>query len=148
MFCLGVPIGFGGVLMWKAATMDHTFEGTSTAALANRLADKFHIDVTSANFIVRDVAMGTKYSFLVDAYRPDCLAWESVDMLRKVAMVGFVVFLGQGTFEQMVGAAGLSCAYLALHVKIWPFKVGRDNLFRMLTEIQCECLPLSFRVLC
>ena len=85
---------------------------------------------------------------VVDAYRPDCLAWESVDMLRKVAMVGFVVFLGQGTFEQMVGAAGLSCAYLALHVKIWPFKVGRDNLFRMLTEIQCECLPLSFRVLC
>ena len=33
---------------------------------------------------MRDVSIGRDYSFLMDGYKPRCLYWEALDMLRPL----------------------------------------------------------------
>jgi hypothetical protein len=137
-FGFGVPITFAVVLLVKARAEQRSdaLDNSNTAAVARRVADKFHVEDAVAAFVVRDVNIGTQYSFLMDAYRPQCLYFESLDILRKLLLVGVVVFIGRGTVLQSLCAAAVSFAFFALHVKVWPFKSDHDNRYRMLSEGQ------------
>merc|ERR1712230_222482 len=78
------------------------------------------------------------------AYRPGmrrCLVlpwsnstWESVDMLRKIALVGVVVLVGRGSIAQLLLSIMLSFMFFSFHVKMWPMKTNVDNYFRAACE--------------
>eukprot|EP01047_Picozoa_sp_COSAG01_P018071 COSAG01_NODE_971_length_12373_cov_114.625957_3_plen_2066_part_00 len=76
------------------------------------------------------------YVSLTDAYKPDCWSahWESVDMLRKLTLVGLVVLAGRGSMAQNICSSMLSFFFFALHVKIWPMKMHEDNILRASCE--------------
>eukprot|EP01047_Picozoa_sp_COSAG01_P005477 COSAG01_NODE_188_length_22632_cov_15.284915_4_plen_199_part_00 len=72
----------------------------------------------------------------VDAgYCPELLWWETMDMLRKLALVGLVVLAGRGSVSQLAAAIVLAFFFFALHVKAWPMKNECDNLFRAAAEV-------------
>jgi hypothetical protein len=67
VFGCGIPVAFAAVLVIKSRTYDRTPEGTNAAAVAKRVSEKFHVDISQAEYVVRDIAIGSKYSFLMDA---------------------------------------------------------------------------------
>jgi hypothetical protein len=58
----------------------------------------------------------------MDAYQPDYLYWEALDMLRKLALVGLVLCVGRGSVAQLTVAILLSFMFFALQMKTWPCK--------------------------
>jgi hypothetical protein len=54
---------------------------------------------------VREIDIGADYSFLIQGYKPAYLFWETLDMVRKVLMVGVVVLVGRGSVMQLVMGA-------------------------------------------
>ena len=60
------------------------------------------------------------YASLTEAYHPnkEIVYWESVDMLRKLFLVGVVVLAGRGSVAQNMCSSILSFAFFALHIKM------------------------------
>jgi len=73
---------------------------------------------------------------LTEAYRPQkwLVYWESVDMLRKLTLVGLVVLAGRGSVAQNMASSIVSFFFFALHVKTWPMKMAEDNILRATCE--------------
>jgi hypothetical protein len=90
--------------------------------------------VDTAKWVIRDVTIGRDYSFLMDAFKPDYLYWEALDMLRKLLLVGVVLWIGRGTVAQLSVAIVLSFGFFALQMNTMPYKVFTDNVFRASTE--------------
>ena len=56
-------------------------------------------------------------------------------MLRKLFLVGLVLFAGRGSIAQLAAAICLSFFFFALQMKVWPYKAAADNVLRALTEL-------------
>jgi hypothetical protein len=98
-----------------------------------RLSDHLKHDVKAA--FIETTALA-HFSSLTEAYRPEprCVYFESVDMLRKLVLVGLVVLAGRGSILQNVLANVLSFGFFALHVSRMPFKMREDNWLRASCE--------------
>ena len=42
---------------------------------------------------IHDLKMQSDFGFLMDAYQPIYLYWEAIELVRKLALVGFMVVL-------------------------------------------------------
>eukprot|EP01043_Picozoa_sp_COSAG02_P060898 COSAG02_NODE_8058_length_2728_cov_3.738684_2_plen_740_part_00 len=99
---LGVPLLFTLLLVQHARAYKST-RPELNAAVAARLAVEFKVDANIADYIVRDVtAMGQSFSFLLDAYTFECYYWETLDLLRKLLLVGLVLLVRRGSVAQNV----------------------------------------------
>ena len=135
VFGFGVPVLFGGVLVHKARQHDAKADDSSTKLVA-RVAADLELDIEAVTYLLRDLELGSDFGFLMDAYKPKYLFWESLDILRKLALVGLVVLAGQGSVEQIMSAAGLCFTFTILQVHYRPYKIAADNQFRIVTEAQ------------
>ena len=133
VFACGLRLAFGFILLRKASVYQRDTEG-SNVALAKKVAEDLKVDEKQASFVIRDITIGEDYSFLMDAYVPAYLYWEALDMLRKLALVGLVLLVGRGSMAQLNAALCLSFGFFALQVKIYPYKISADNMFRAVTE--------------
>eukprot|EP01043_Picozoa_sp_COSAG02_P018544 COSAG02_NODE_868_length_16360_cov_12.608204_7_plen_1171_part_00 len=133
MVACGLPLAFGYILIRKASIYQRDTEG-SNVALAKKVAEDLKVDEKQASFVIRDITIGEDYSFLMDAYVPAYLYWEALDMLRKLALVGLVLLVGRGSVAQLNAALFLSFGFFALQVKVCPYKISEDNVFRAITE--------------
>lgn len=136
LFCFGLPMLFACILVKKAQDY-HNFSARSDSVeqlVADRVAHDFETDVDTARYIIRDIGMSASFSFITDAYRPRFLYWETLDMIRKLMLVGFVVLVGRGTAVQLAVAIVLSFFFFSLQLSMAPFKLNQDNLFRASTE--------------
>eukprot|EP01050_Picozoa_sp_SAG11_P043239 SAG11_NODE_20351_length_447_cov_1.040230_1_plen_137_part_01 len=57
-------------------------------------------------------------------------------MLRKLCLVGLVVLIHQGSYEQLIVAVVLSFIFFGLHVYSQPYKLRADNMLKLAIEIQ------------
>ena len=76
------------------------------------------------------------YTSLTEAYHPnkEIVWWESIDMLRKLFLVGVVVLAGRGSVAQNMCSSILSFFFFAMHIKMWPMKMAEDNILRATCE--------------
>lgn len=130
---VGLPILFGYILI-KAAHDYQRDSAQPNKEMALRMSTELGVDVTTAEYVIRDVTIGRSYSFLMDAYVPQYLYWEALDMLRKLALVGLVLCVGRGSVAQLSAAIILSFAFFALQMYTWPYKITQDNVLRAATE--------------
>ena len=63
------------------------------------------------------------------------MSLAALDMLRKLFLVGLVLFAGRGSIAQLAAAICLSFGFFALQMKVWPYKAAADNVLRALTEL-------------
>eukprot|EP01047_Picozoa_sp_COSAG01_P020513 COSAG01_NODE_1169_length_11408_cov_35.108056_3_plen_2198_part_00 len=108
---------------------------TKNAAIAKRMSIELDVDTETAEYVIRDVTIGRSLSFVMDAYQPQYLFWEVVDMFRKLALVGIVLIVRRGSIAQLAAAILLAFVFFALHIKTWPYKQKDDNMFRAATEL-------------
>ena len=59
---------------------------------------------------------------------------QSIDMLRKLTLVGLVVLAGRGSVAQNMCSSIVSFFFFALHIKMWPMKMTEDNILRATCE--------------
>ena len=92
------------------------------------------MDLKAAEGLVGDIRFGSSYGFLVSAYRSSMYFWESVDMARKLLLVGLILMFGRGSALQLAAALATSTVFAMAHIYFLPFKLPLDNLLRFTTE--------------
>jgi hypothetical protein len=110
--------------------------------LKAHVSEAFHISMGEAEAAVNDIVMGSAYGFLTDAFKPKFFMAESLDMLRKLALVGGLVFVQPGSVTQTIIGLGLALAFLCRHMTSWPYKFDADNHLRAATEVH-TCLTIA-----
>jgi hypothetical protein len=131
---LGVPVG--AILLLRRERQRQQRENPVEESLKLRVAGVFRITPEEAEEAVKDIRLGSKYSFLVGTFKGRYYMWESVDMVRKLLLVGLLVWFDRGSVAQVTIALVISFAFLAAHMYFWPYKAHLDNMFRMATEFQ------------
>eukprot|EP01048_Picozoa_sp_COSAG05_P005948 COSAG05_NODE_368_length_10734_cov_4.853315_3_plen_1041_part_00 len=142
---VGLPILFAVVIIFKAKQHAKSFQNLFAASTVNDSASQSLQDfqravdtdtsAAAAVLVHRDVTCLNEYAFMIESYRPDVTYWESLDMIRKLSLVGVVVLVGRGSVAQIAFGSMSSFLFFALHVKVWPLKSYEDNLFRMAAEL-------------
>ena len=134
---LGLPLAFGVILVRSARIYerDHRTKNTEIAKRMNAELFGKKGDVSTAEWVIRDITAGRDYCFLMDAYKPEYMFWEVLDMLRKLALGALVLAAGRGTVAQLAVAIFLSFIFFALQMGTMPYKIWADNLFRAATEL-------------
>jgi Ca2+-binding EF-hand superfamily protein len=132
VFSCGVPVALLILLVNKA----RSYSGRANdAQLIRKVAQNLEVKEEHARFVIRDLVIGADYSFAMDAYNPRYLYWESVDMLRKLSLVGLVLPVGRGSAAQINCALMLSFFFFALQCSVAPYKIAHDNTYRAATEL-------------
>eukprot|EP01047_Picozoa_sp_COSAG01_P002039 COSAG01_NODE_51_length_31472_cov_106.607083_3_plen_4163_part_00 len=132
VFSCGVPVFLLILLVSKARSYSGRANDTE---LIRRVAQNLDVKEEYARFVIRDLVIGADYSFAMDAYNPRYLYWESVDMLRKLSLVGLVLPVGRGSAAQINCALMLSFFFFALQCTVSPYKISHDNTYRAATEL-------------
>jgi WD40 repeat protein len=136
LFCAGIPIAAAVVL-----GLEEQRTTATDAFVAEALEGTWGIGKLEAVDAVLGVQLGRHYGFLIEAFRPGCFAWESLNMIRKLLMVGVImVLVGRGTAAQLLIATMLSVLFLLLHIRSWPYKQLADNALKMAVEFQILCM--------
>ena len=126
---VGVPLGVAILLFREYRRLPSVSQ-----SLKVRVSDAFGISIEEAGPAVHDVTMGSAYGFLVDAFKPQFYMSESVDMLRKLCLVGLVVLFDRGSVVQLLATLCISIAFMFWHVKAWPYKID------LVRRLCCCCL--------
>jgi hypothetical protein len=129
----GIPLGFATALLRRARAF--AADGLS-AEVAGIFAARMGISQSEASDVIREVAIGKDYGFLLRAYGPRHYWFEIFDMLRKLLLVGVLVVVDRGSVAQVACAACLSLGFIMLHFKLWPYKLSADNVFKAQVEVQ------------
>jgi hypothetical protein len=103
-------------------------------SLKREVAEAFQMPLDEAEIAVNDVRLGSTYGFLVDAYKPQHYYWESLDMARKLLLVGMVLLVERGSVTQVLIALVISFLFIAAQANLWPYKIQEDNRLRVFTE--------------
>eukprot|EP01046_Picozoa_sp_COSAG06_P029962 COSAG06_NODE_2818_length_6234_cov_4.107253_1_plen_1276_part_10 len=135
-FCFGVPIGAAALLFFEYRRCDDV-----EPALKARVSEAFQITMEEAEAAVNDIEIGNEYGFLTAAFKPKFYGSESMDMLRKLVLVGLIVMFERGSVAQIIISLSLSMLFLGLQMKNWPYKIDWDNRLRMMTEAHI-CLTI------
>ena len=96
--------------------------GSKHATIAQQLAKELRTELEIVECVLRESFLSTQYSFLVKAFKPSYLYWESLDMIRKLMMMGFIMVVRRGSAAQLGLAATVSFLFFALQMKTWPYK--------------------------
>lgn len=67
-------------------------------------------------------------------FHSDNRGFATLDMLRKLLLVGVVVLVGRGSSAQLGIAIVLSFFFFSLQLSVAPYKLNQDNIFRASTE--------------
>ena len=82
---LGLPIGLFIKLWLKAKDWEDNKRG-KYADVAQRMSAELGVDLKQAEFVIRDIVVGTDYSFVMDAFDPRYLYWEALDMIHVIGL--------------------------------------------------------------
>ena len=74
-----------------------------------------------------------RYGFLYDRYKNDVYYFECIEFLRKLILVGAILFLYKGSIMQIAIAFIVSTVFFILHIKLCPFKDENDEKLQTIT---------------
>eukprot|EP01047_Picozoa_sp_COSAG01_P013588 COSAG01_NODE_643_length_14566_cov_31.994194_5_plen_784_part_00 len=81
----GLPLLFAIVLVRSARAYSLDM-ADSYSTMAKQLSEEMQVEVSVANYVIRDVSIGQDYSFLIDAYLPSYLYWEAMVMTPPLTL--------------------------------------------------------------
>ena len=82
-----------------------------------------------------------RYGFLYSRYKEEVYYFESVEFLRKLILVGAIMFLMPGSIMQISIAFIVSIVFFILHIKLQPFKEDSDTHLQSIT-LFCSSVTL------
>ena len=83
-------------------------------------------------------------SFLMDDYRKQCFFWEPVEMVRKLAITGYILAVPEeNSFLRLLLATVLSMGFLVAHLLVTPFRMQADNACATVVHTTTACVLIS-----
>ena len=76
---------------------------------------------------------------LTDAYEGHCFWWEAVEIIRKVVMVGLLIFFQPGSIEQLCLGLGLCVLFIAWYHHLKPYESDWDDRLQFLSQLTIFC---------
>eukprot|EP01043_Picozoa_sp_COSAG02_P018211 COSAG02_NODE_844_length_16583_cov_116.650267_7_plen_1394_part_00 len=137
LFAFGVPV-VTAVLLFKA----HRRLQPVNVAVRARVSQAFEIGLDEAEAAVHDITVGSSYGFLTAAFKPAYFLGESLDMLRKLFLVGLILYFERGSVAQIMIAQCVALAFLGMQLRCFPYKIDYDNWMRAATELHI-CLVIA-----
>eukprot|EP01043_Picozoa_sp_COSAG02_P036680 COSAG02_NODE_2703_length_8201_cov_9.957294_4_plen_1333_part_00 len=137
LFAFGVPI-VTAVLLFKA----HRRLQPVNVAVRARVSQAFEIGLDEAEAAVHDITVGSSYGFLTAAFKPAYFLGESLDMLRKLFLVGLILYFERGSVAQIMIAQCAALAFLCMQLRYFPYKIDYDNRMKAATELHI-CLVIA-----
>ena len=77
------------------------------------------------------------------SFKPEFFYFELVDFLRKSIFTGFLLFVEQGSIDQLFADSFMALAFLLLQVVALPFKRRAHNWLKL---VELMALLLTFQV--
>jgi hypothetical protein len=77
-----------------------------------------------------------KYEFCIKDFRPECFWFEPVDMLRKLALSGLLIFVRPGSGAQVLCGCVIAVGSLTLQVGLAPYAEPEANALKALVDWQ------------
>jgi hypothetical protein len=68
-------------------------------------------------------------------FMPQHMYTEVADMLRKLSLVGVLLFVEPGSIQQLSMAVAVSLGFVMMQMRSWPYKQRWDNITRATTEL-------------
>ena len=128
LYVLGIPAG----LLWLLHQNRHLIRDAEQRAASGQPAAP-GVDPSSFGQSPTMLSFQHKYGFLYGGYRKPCFWWESLNLLRKVALSFFAVFFKFDIHSQgLFGLAICICALFA-HVQAQPFVMSQVNFIETLS---------------
>jgi hypothetical protein len=136
-FAIGVPLGAAVVLFRAYSKLD-----PPDKLVTARVSQAFDVSLGKAETVVHGVTFGTQYGFMTKAYKPKFYMTESIDMLRKLVLVGLSAIVDRGSVAHIMMTLCIAGGFCGLHVRTWPYKLNADNNLRAFTELHV-CLTVA-----
>jgi hypothetical protein len=76
-----------------------------------------------------------RFQFLVADYQPSFFYWDQLEMLRKAAITGLIMFVKKGSLVQLVLALLGSLVFGFASAWLQPYASGAANVFKVGTEM-------------
>ena len=73
--------------------------------------------------------------FLTDSYRFQCFWWEPMECVRKLILIGVLLFYNQGTIAQLLVGLLVSMGSIMAYLGYKPFKEDVDNIMAVVCEV-------------
>ncbi|KAL3918614.1 MAG: hypothetical protein SGPRY_005948, partial [Prymnesium sp.] len=73
--------------------------------------------------------------FLTDSYKFSYFWWEALEAVRKLSLLGFLIFFEQGSLDQLMIGLLISLAAAMAYVYFLPFKAKADNAMAIICEV-------------
>eukprot|EP01043_Picozoa_sp_COSAG02_P028160 COSAG02_NODE_1694_length_11277_cov_36.084855_8_plen_1845_part_00 len=130
-----VPMGLGWHLIMTSRKHAASIHALRIKELADALSTR---EQRISSEDVRQVAAHLNiegFSFLITCYKTNQVYWESVEMVKKLSLVGLVLVVGRGSTAQLVVALALSIFFLMLHMRYLPHKDYFDNCYKAAADV-------------
>jgi len=123
--------------------------GSTSGRATRRLAKKAEEDKAAADQDAEaiDGKLPIFLAFLVDPYNYSCFWFEVAECLRKLTLIGVLLFYRQGTVAQLLVGLLISLGSALMYTFFQPFKARADNIMAMACEVSIFAALLSSLVL-
>ncbi|OQR99767.1 hypothetical protein ACHHYP_04479 [Achlya hypogyna] len=74
--------------------------------------------------------------FIYAAYKDEFWFFEIIDLIRKLLMNGVIVFMGQGSINQVVIGLIIIFAYMSILLAVQPYKERSNNVVSSVAQMQ------------
>ena len=135
VFIVGVPAVLFVQLFRTLATKEETQQ--DQYIISNLTREGVELLGQFSKETAKDILLTTKAgqsAAFATSFKSRFYYWESLDMVRKLVLVGMIVFAGQGSTAQCCLAVLLSFLFFAAQVGFWPCKLDADNQLRTTSE--------------
>ncbi len=136
-FAFGVPLVTAGLLFRAQQQLPSVDK-----ELQARVSQAFRVSMGEAEAVINDITIGSTYGFLTDAFKPTFFMTETLDMLRKLGLVGGLLFVEPGSVAQAMVALCFALGFLSRHMWARPYKFDADNHLRAATEVH-TCMMIA-----
>jgi hypothetical protein len=125
-----VPLWFARVL-WKRSRANIEWR---RELRVKDLAKELRVSESQVKTVAQAVRISSRFSIVINTYKPSYIWWESVECGRKLLIVVAALFCERGTTAQLIVAILISITFLLLQLNYWPHKDRWDNTFKAMTE--------------
>ena len=133
VFIAGVPLVLAWVIFQEKRKSATNSGKDEERWIVNRLAEEGSVSDEDAIDVLQTVRFGRSAAF-TSSFKSRFFVWEALDLLRKLLLVGMIIFVDAGSTLQVTVAVVLSFVFFAAHMRVWPCKLEADNILRAACE--------------
>lgn len=135
IFSVGVPVSIAILMLRSKHQQNQQFRTPTWRYIARKaMVQLGHNDLREVKYAMIDTTLGNRYGTLVSTYHPGFFFFETIDMLRKLLLVGMLTVVPAGSTFQVATGMATSFLFFAAHVRCLPFRFLEDNVLKATTE--------------